>query len=51
MKLIGNSVAVPVIKVLANAVVNTGVFEGRLQVKVKKKPRVKQLNFINLFDQ
>ena len=27
MKLIGNSVAVPVIKILANAVVKTGVFD------------------------
>lgn len=29
MKLIGNSVAVPIIKMLAKAIVNTGVFEGQ----------------------
>ncbi|MDO4957898.1 MAG: DNA (cytosine-5-)-methyltransferase [Prevotellaceae bacterium] len=49
MKLIGNSVAVPVIKILANAVVNTGVFEGC--VVEKKKTKCAQLNFFDLFDQ
>ena len=51
MKLIGNSVAVPVIKVLANAVVNTGVFEGQGDIAVKKsKQRIKQLDFLGLFE-
>ena len=36
MKLIGNSVAVPVIKTLANAIVKTGVFEGQETIAVKK---------------
>lgn len=49
MKLIGNSVAVPVIKILANAVVNTGVFDGC--VVEKRKPKCAQLNFLDLFDQ
>ncbi len=49
MKLIGNSVAVPVIKILANAVVETGVFEGC--VVEKRKPKCAQLNFLDLFDQ
>lgn len=49
MKLIGNSVAVPVIKLLAQAVVNTGVFEGcKTEEKVRKYG---QLNFLDLFDQ
>ena len=50
MKLIGNSVAVPVIKVLANAVVGTGVFDEKDETDavVEKKPvvvRHKQLDF------
>ena len=50
MKLIGNSVAVPVIKVLANAVVGTGVFDEKdeTDVVVEEKPvvvRHKQLDF------
>ncbi len=50
MKLIGNSVAVPVIKILANAVVGTGVFDekGETDVFVEEKPivvRHKQLDF------
>ena len=50
MKLIGNSVAVPVIKVLANAVVGTGVFDEKegIDVVVEEKPTVirhKQLDF------
>ncbi len=50
MKLIGNSVAVPVIKMLANAIVNTGVFEGQEKIPVKKKPRVQQLDLFSLFE-
>ena len=40
MKLIGNSVAVPVIKILANAVVGTGVFDEKdeTDVVVEEKP-------------
>lgn len=50
MKLIGNSVAVPVIKVLANAVVGTGVFDEKEEIDavVEEKPavvRYKQLDF------
>ena len=50
MKLIGNSVAVPVIKVLANAVVGTGVFDEKDETNavVEEKPvvvRHKQLDF------
>ena len=49
MKLIGNSVAVPVIKILANAVVQTGVFDG---CAVERRiPKCAQLDFLNLFDQ
>lgn len=51
MKLIGNSVAVPVIKILAKAVVNTGVFEGQEKVVKPTKQAYKQLNFLDLFDQ
>lgn len=51
MKLIGNSVAVPVIKLLAKAVVDTGVFEGCEDKVRRPKIRVKQLNFLDLFDQ
>ena len=50
MKLIGNSVAVPVIKILANAVVSTGVFDEKDDgdAAKEKKPvvvRYKQLDF------
>ena len=50
MKLIGNSVAVPVIKILANAVVGTGVFNEKddIDVAIEEKPvvvRHKQLDF------
>ena len=50
MKLIGNSVAVPVIKILANAVVETGVFDeiNEEDVVVEDNPsvvRYKQLDF------
>ena len=50
MKLIGNSVAVPVIKILANAVVGTGVFDEKDETDaiVEEKPAVvrhKQLDF------
>ena len=51
MKLIGNSVAVPVIKILAKAVVDTGVFEGCVVEQKLKKPKYIQLDFLNLFDQ
>ena len=49
MKLIGNSVAVPVIKILANAVVNTGVFDEKddTDAVIKERPtfcRVRQLD-------
>jgi len=50
MKLIGNSVAVPVIKILANAIVGTGVFDEKdgIDAVVEEKPivvRHKQLDF------
>lgn len=50
MKLIGNSVAVPVIKILANAVVGTGVFDEKDETDavVEEKPAIvrhKQLDF------
>ena len=50
MKLIGNSVAVPVIKILANAVVGTGVFDEKddVDASIEEKPvvvRYKQLDF------
>lgn len=48
MKLIGNSVAVPVIKMLANAVVNTGVFDDNAEEVAAdqvKPARVRQLDF------
>lgn len=50
MKLIGNSVAVPVIKILANAVVGTGVFDEKddVDATIEEKPVVvhhKQLDF------
>ena len=51
MKLIGNSVAVPVIKVLAKAVVDTGVFEGCEFETKPKKQHFKQLNMFDLAQQ
>lgn len=51
MKLIGNSVAVPVIKMLAKAVVNTGVFDGQEKVIVKKRFKAQQLNLFSLFEE
>ena len=52
MKLIGNSVAVPVIKMLVNAVANTGVFDGQPQIAAKTKHKsYRQLNFLDLFKQ
>ena len=52
MKLIGNSVAVSVIKILVNAVVGTGVFDvtSDKEIDVNNKPvaRVKQISFINV---
>ena len=50
MQLIGNSVAVPVIKILAKAIVNTGVFEGQEKVIKPTKQAYKQLNFLDLFE-
>lgn len=51
MKLIGNSVAVPVIKILAKAVVNTGVFEekGEEEVGFEDKPVVNRVKQLDLF--
>lgn len=51
MKLIGNSVAVPVIKILANAVVNTGVFEdkGEDEVDFEAKSVVNRVKQLDLF--
>lgn len=49
MKLIGNSVAVPIIKILASAVVETGVFDSC--VVKKRGHRCTQLNFFGLFNQ
>lgn len=56
MKLIGNSVAVPVIKILANAVVDTGVFEesAKENMILDTKPivkRTRQLNFLDVLQQ
>lgn len=48
MKLIGNSVAIPVIKMLANAIVNTGIFEGQEKVVVKRKAKVQQMDLFSL---
>lgn len=50
MKLIGNSVAVPVIKILANAVVETGVFDEKDETDVVDEKKIavirqKQLGF------
>jgi len=49
MKLIGNSVAVPVIRMLANAIVNTGVFDGQEKVVVKKRKTL-QSDFLTILD-
>ena len=51
MKLIGNSVAVPVIKMLANAIVNTGVFDGQENITVKRKHKAIQLDLLSLFEE
>lgn len=51
MKLIGNSVAVPVVKMLANAIVNTGIFEGQGKITVKKKPKAINLDLFSLFEE
>ncbi len=51
MKLIGNSVAVPVIKMLANAIVNTGVFDGQERITLKKKAQTRQLDLFSLFEE
>ena len=54
MKLIGNSVAVPVIKILANAVVNTGVFDGNAEdapADEVKPARIRQLDFRETLEQ
>ena len=52
MKLIGNSVAVPVIKILANAVVETGVFEEKEKedMILEETPKVRHTKQLNLFD-
>lgn len=47
MKLIGNSVAVPVIKILAKAVVETGVFEGQEAI-IKSKTRTNQTDLFSV---
>lgn len=51
MKLIGNSVAVPVIKILANAVVDTGVFDekGEEEVVFEDKSVVNRVKQLDLF--
>lgn len=52
MKLIGNSVAVPVVKILADAVVKTGVF-GNAEKKLDNtstKPVIKRSKQLNFFD-
>lgn len=51
MKLIGNSVAVPVIKILANAVVGTGVFDEKdvADVVVEKKSTVSHIRQLDFF--
>lgn len=51
MKLIGNSVAVPVVKMLANAIVNTGVFEEQGEITVKKKIKNINLDLFSLFEE
>lgn len=51
MKLIGNSVAVPVVKMLANAIVNTGVFEGQGEITVKKRIKNINLDLFSLFEE
>lgn len=52
MKLIGNSVAVPVIRMLANAVINTGVFDDIEQTNrvLEIRPIVRRVKQLNLFD-
>ena len=51
MKLIGNSVAVPVIKILANAVVKTGVFDEKDDADgvVKRKTVISRIKKLDLF--
>ena len=49
MKLIGNSVAVPVVKMLAKAIVNTGIFEGQEKITVRKKLQTIQSDLPSLF--
>jgi hypothetical protein len=51
MKLIGNSVAVPVVKILANAVVGTGVFDEKDETDavVEEKPSVVRHKQLDLF--
>ena len=51
MKLIGNSVAVPVIKILAKAVVETGVFGiSTYTYTTKRVPASGQLSFLEMLD-
>lgn len=51
MKLIGNSVAVPVIRILANAVVSTGVFDEKddADLVVEEKHVVSRIRQLDLF--
>jgi hypothetical protein len=51
MKLIGNSVAVPVIMILANAVVGTGVFDEKddVDATIEEKPVVVRHKQLDLF--
>lgn len=49
MKLIGNSVAVPVIRMLAEAVVRTGVFDNQEAVVKPLRKSNKQLSFLSCF--
>lgn len=49
MKLIGNSVAVPVIRMLAEAVVRTGVFDNQQAVVKPLRKTNRQLSFLGSF--
>lgn len=51
MKLIGNSVAVPVVKILAKAIIETGVFDGCVVNARRHKNQYKQLNLFDLYAQ
>lgn len=48
MKLIGNSVAIPVVKALAKAVINTGVFSNtNLEIRHHISQKVSNANYLN----